>query len=84
MYDLKKFSLLNGSQRNKLMNIILDESISTSFYCMRKSRKPEFFKLSLLLWTSLGGILYFAQHLTAVSHSVSSSGVVQEAGGLPG
>jgi hypothetical protein len=66
------------------MNIILRESISTSFYWMIKSRKQEFFILFLLLWTSQGGILDFAQHLTAVSHSVSSGGIVKEAGGLPG
>jgi hypothetical protein len=84
MYDCKKFSLLDGTQRNKLMNIILYESISASFYSIIKSKKQEFFQLFLLLWTSQGGILDFSQHLTAVSHSVSSGGVVQEAGRLPG
>jgi hypothetical protein len=52
---------------------------------MINSRKQElFYILFLLLWSSQGGILDFAQHLTAVSHSVSSGGVVKEAGGLPG
>jgi hypothetical protein len=84
MYDRKKFSLLDGTQRNNLMNIILYESISASFYSIIKSRKREFFLLFLLFWTSQGGILDFSQHLTAVSHSGSSGGVVQEAGRLPG
>jgi hypothetical protein len=42
MYDRKKFLLLDGTQRNKLMKIILYKSISTYFYCMIKSRKQEF------------------------------------------
>jgi hypothetical protein len=84
MYDREKFSLLDGTQRNKLKNIILYESISASFYSIIKSRKQEFFLLFLFLWTSQGGILDFSQCLTAVSHSGSSGGVVQEAGRLPG
>jgi hypothetical protein len=49
---------------------------------MIKRRKQEIlYLLFLLLWASQGGILDFAQHLTAVSHSVSSGGVVQEAAG---